>query len=87
MTSPTQKDGETVWWCPSRTNPADPHTVDLEMRGGLGSCNCPDYRFRSGDPNYKECRHIKLVFRAFAEHKLKEIMVKRGTLNQATDGP
>ena len=86
MTSPQIKDGPTVWWCPSRTT-KERHTVDLEARSGRGQCDCSHYRFRSMKPDFVECYHIKLVFRAFAEHKLKEIMVKRGTLNQRTDGP
>lgn len=87
LTMPEMKDGETVWWCPSRSRPGQRHTVDLEARNGAGACDCEDFRFRSGEPDFVECYHIEQIFRAYARHKLRETMMARGTLNQRTDGP
>lgn len=83
---PTIKDGETVWWCPSESN-GKPYVIDLEGRNGRGVCDCPDYQFRSSHEGFLDCKHIRKVFRAFARHKLREVMIARGTLNQRTDGP
>lgn len=86
MTSPSIKDGETVWWCQSESDSDKPYVVDLEGRGGRGSCDCYNYIFNSHKKDFKDCKHLRVVFRAFADLKLKQIMTARGTLNQE-DGP